>query len=139
MPGMERALSGVRSRERRPHGANSSRVSYGDTVQIKLTLRNIGDEPVTYSHGRPPYDFDLVVTTSGGELVWHRKCGKIQPLSLQYSTLEPGEEVEFVGEWEQVDNRGEPVPSAKYVVRGVLEMDGAEAFVTAPSELEVLR
>ncbi len=116
-----------------------SRVSYGDTVQIKLALRNDGDEPVTYSHGRPPYDFDLVVTTSGGELVWYWKCGKIWPDSLQDRTLEPGEEVEFVGEWEQVDNRGEPVPPATYLVRGVMEMGWPEAFVTAPMELEVLK
>ena len=116
-----------------------SQISYGDTVRIKLTLRTVGDAPVTYSHGRPPYDFDLVVSTSGGELVWYWKCGKIWPASLHYRTMEPGEEVEFTGDWEQVDNRGEPVPPGTYLVRGVLEMDGPEAFVTAPMELEVLR
>ena len=34
----------------------------------------------------------------------------------------PGDELEFVGEWELVDNRGEPVPPGTYVVRGVLAL-----------------
>ena len=49
--------------------------SYGETVQMKLKLRNVSDEPITfYLGGRPPHDF--VVSTPDGEQVWHWKCAK---------------------------------------------------------------
>ena len=91
-------------------------------MEIKLTLRNASDEPVSFVlGGRPPYDF--VVSTADGGQVWHWKCAKITLLPLDSKTLEPGEGLEFVGEWEQVDNRGEPVPPGTYLVRGVLNLE----------------
>ena len=72
---------------------------------MKLKLRNTSDEPVQFfTGGRPPHDF--VVTTSDGEEVWNWQCAKIILLPLDRKILEPGEELEFTGEWEQVDNRG---------------------------------
>ena len=113
-------------------------VSYGETVQMKLTLRNVSEEPVSFfTGGRPPHDF--VVSTPDGEQVWHWKCAKFILLPLDIKTLEPGEDVEFTGEWEQVDNRGEPVPAGTYLVRGVLDMDYPEKLVTVAYELEILR
>ena len=41
-------------------------------------------------------------------------------------TLEPGEELELVGQWEQVDNKRVPVPSGTYLTRGVLSMKPRE-------------
>ena len=84
-----------------------SQAPYGETVEMKLTLRNAGDEPVSFYLGGSPA-YDLVVSTTDGELVWHWMCAKFALESLGNETLEPGEELEFVGEWEQVDNRGEP-------------------------------
>ena len=113
-----------------------SQVPYGETVQMKLTLRNVSDEPVSFSlGGRPPFDF--VVSTADGEQVWHWKCAKITLLPLDSKTLEPGEELEFVGEWEQVDNRGEPVAPGVYLVRGVLSLDPPEKLATEAHELQV--
>ena len=110
---------------------------YGETVEMKLTLRNVGDGPVSFLlGGLPAYDF--VVSTPDGELVWHWMCAKITLLSLDPETLEPGEELEFVGKWEQIDNRGEPVPPGTYLVRGVLNLDPPEKLVTEAHELEVL-
>ena len=112
--------------------------SYGETVQMKLKLRNVSDDPITfYLGGRPPHDF--VVSTPGGEQVWHWMCAKFTLSILDIKTLEPGEEVEFTGEWEQVDNRGEPVPPGTYLVRGVLDMDYPEKLVTEAHELEILK
>ena len=54
-------------------------------------------------------------------------------------TLEPGEELELVGDWEQVDNKAEPVPAGTYLIRGALEMDHPERLVTLPHELRVLK
>ena len=53
-------------------------------------------------------------------------------------TLWPGGEAELIGEWEQVDNRGEPTPPGTYLVSGILEMNQPETLVTPPHELEVL-
>ena len=47
--------------------------------------------------------------------------------------------MELTGEWEQVDNRGEPVPPGTYLVRGVWNMEQPEILVTPPHELEILR
>ena len=112
--------------------------SYGETVQMKLRLRNVSDDPITFHlGGRPPHDF--VVSTPGGEQVWHWMCAKFTLSILEIKTLEPGEEVEFTGEWEQVDNRGEPVPPGTYLVRGVWDMEPPEKLVTEAHELEILR
>ena len=114
------------------------RVSYGETVRMKLTLRNASDEPVYFfTGGRPPHDF--VVSTLDGEQVWHWKCAKIIQQPLDSQTLEPGEEMEFTGEWEQVDNRGEAVPPGTYLARGVLDMDPPEKLVTEAREVVIIR
>ena len=116
---------------------------YGETVEIKLILRNVSDEPVRLVlGGRPPFDFE--VSTLGGEQVWHWKCGKIINQPMDGKTLEPGEELEFVGEWEQVDNRGEPVPPGTYLMRGVLNVGRPNAgpagvLITTAHALEVLK
>lgn len=114
------------------------RASYGETVSMKLTLRNVSDEPVDFlTGGRPPHDF--VVSTPDGEQVWHWKCAKVIQQPLDSQTLQPGEEMEFTGEWEQVDNRGEPVPPGTYFVRGVLEMEPPDMLVTEAREVEIIR
>ena len=66
-------------------------------------------------------------------------CAKFTQSILATKTLEPGEEVELTGEWEQVDNRGEPVPPGTYLVRGVGNMEPPEKLVTEAHELEILR
>ena len=115
-----------------------SHASYGETVQIKLTLRNVSDKPVSFLlGGRPPHDF--VVSTPDGEQVWHWKCAKVIEQPLDSKTLEPGEELELTGEWGQVDNRGEPVPPGTYLVNGLLNMEAPEMLVTPPHEFKVLR
>ena len=117
--------------------------SYGETVEIKPILRNVSDEPVRLVlGGRPPFDFE--VSTPGGEQVWHWKCGKIINQPLDGKTLEPGEELEFVGEWEQVDNRGEPVPPGTYLMRGALNVGRPNAgpagvLIMTAHALEVLK
>ena len=120
-----------------------SQASYGETVRMKLTLRNVSDEPVhLVLGGRPPFDFE--VSTPDGEQVWHWMCGKITNQPMDGKTLEPGEELEFVGEWEQVDNRGEPVPPGTYLMRGVLNVGRPNAgpagvLITTAHALEVLK
>ena len=113
-----------------------SKSPYGDTVSMKLKLRNTRHEPVQFSMGgRPAHDF--VITTADGEEVWNWQCAKIILFPLDRKILEPGEELEFTGEWEQVDNRGKPVPPGTYLIRGVLKMESPERLVTPPHKLRV--
>lgn len=110
----------------------------GEAMDMKLTLRNVSDEPVKLLlGGGPPYDF--VVSTPDGKQVWHWKCAMVINDVMDSETLYPGEDLEFVGKWEQVDNRGEPVPPGSYFIRGVLNLGPREVLVTSPHELEVLR
>ena len=116
----------------------ASTAPHGHTVLLKLKLRNTPDEPAQFfTGGRPPHDF--IITTADGEEVWNWLCARIRLLPLDGRTLRPGEELEFVGEWEQVDNRGEPVPAGDYLIRSVLEMESPERLVTAPHKLRVFQ
>ena len=120
-----------------------SQAPYGETVQMKLTLRNVSDGTVSFVlGGRPPYDFE--VSTPDGEQVWNWKCGQVIEEPLDGKTLEPGEELEFVGEWEQVDNRGEPVSPGVYLARGGLNLGPPNAgppgvVITTAQKVEVLK
>ena len=93
---------------------------YGETVSMTLKLKNGSYGPVRFATGGiPPHDF--VITNGSGEEVWNWKCGKFIVMPLNVASLQPGEELEFVGEWEQVNNRGEPVPAGTYFIRGGTE------------------
>lgn len=61
---------------------------------------------IFFAGGRPPHDF--VVSKPDGEQVWHWKCAKETQQQLDGQIIEPGELMEFTGEWEQVNRRGEP-------------------------------
>ena len=120
-----------------------SQVAYEETVSMKLTLRNVTDEPLELVLGGVPA-YDFVVTKSDGDGVWHWKCGRITQQVLDNRTLGPGEELEFIGDWEQVDNQGKPVPTGVYVVSGVVEVGPPNSgppgvVVTTAQEFEVLR
>ncbi len=111
---------------------------YGETVLMTLKLRNGSYWPVRFDTGGiPPHDF--VISNGGGEEVWNWKCGKVIAPPLNVTSLQPGEELEFVGEWEQVNNRGEPVPPGTYFIRGALNMEPPERLLTPPRKLQVLR
>ena len=116
----------------------ASQVAYGKTVHMKLTLRNISDEPAQfYMGGIPAHDF--AVATADGENIWRWQCGQIILAAMVGETLEPGEELELVGEWEQVDNKAEPVPAGTYLIKGILKMEHPEKLVTPSHELKVLK
>ena len=120
-----------------------TKVTYGETVPLKLTLQNVGDKPVAFLLGGNPYH-DFVITTPDGEGVWYWRCTRYSYDVLGGGNLEPGEEIEFVEEWQQVNIRGEPVPPGIYFVYGVLEtgeieVPRAESHVTIPHQLEILK
>ena len=81
---------------------------------------------------------------SAARLSTNRWMAKLEAKLWNPVTLEPGEELEFVGEWEQVDNRGEPVPPGVYLVRGGLNLGPPNAgppgvVITTAEKVEVLK
>ena len=112
---------------------------YGETIPMTLTLENASNEPVSFHTGVSPHNF--VITTPDGEQVWDWKCAKIFPDPLITETLDPGQTLEYTGEWEQVNNRGEPAPPGVYLVQGVFDLDYPEqlVMVTPPREVEIVR
>ena len=117
-------------------------VPYGDTVIMKQTIRNIGDEAVSFDLPGPYINF--VVETSDGQYVWDWSSGKAYFSDISFKNLEPSDEWVFIAEWEQVDKRGEPVPPGTYLVRGyLLTIDILQnkyvKYWTEALELEVLR
>ena len=118
--------------------------TYGKTVPLKLTLRNVGDKSVAFLLGGNPYH-DFVITTPDGKAVWYWGCAQYRFDVLGIGNLEPGEEKAFVEEWQQVNVSGEPVSPGIYLVHGVLETGAievlltSETHVTMPHRLEVLK
>ena len=116
----------------------ASTAPYGDTVFLKLKLRNTSYKPFRFfTAGRPAHDF--VITTADGEEVWNWQCARVREWPLFENTLLPGQKLEFVGEWEQVDSRGEPVSAGDYLTRGILDMESPERLVTPPHKLRVFQ
>ena len=115
---------------------SAPQVPYGETLSLKLVLRNSSEDTVRfYRGGRPSYNF--VVSKSDGTEVWHWLCAKFRHLPLDTETLEPGESLELIGEWEQVDNQGNSVPAGEYEVRGVLFLEPPERLVTSSYKVKV--
>ena len=107
----------------------SLEVMDGEKVEIRLMLRNVTDEAVTYSLGFFPSHI-FYVTTQLCEVVWNSATGRLLPIRIR--GLEPGEEELFVERWERVDNEGRPVPPGTYLIHATLDV-GAD--VVGPNEL----
>ncbi|MCI0440085.1 MAG: BsuPI-related putative proteinase inhibitor [Chloroflexi bacterium] len=95
-----------------------TQVAYGETVPMKLTVKNVGSETITLGlgdEGRASANF--IVSKSDGKEIWNWLCGKFFHDSLAIRPLKPGEEIQFTGEWEQVDWDSGSIPPGTYTVR----------------------
>ena len=81
---------------------HSLEVVSGETVRMRLTLRNVTDEPLNLNLGYIPFH-NFIVTKPNCEIVW--TWADMVLLPLVYETLQPGEEREFTGEWKRVDDQ----------------------------------
>lgn len=109
---------------------------YGETVDLKLIIRNRTPEPAHIYGGTNSFGF--VVTNERGENVWFWECGKIYTLELQSQRITPDRPLEFTGRWEQIDIKGNPVPPGDYEIRGTFGMEHPERLVTDPVAIEIL-
>lgn len=99
----------------------TSEVQAGETVPLKLKVKNTGKCTFKLSlGGRPAYDF--IVTKLDGTEVWRWLHGLPIRLAIEERFLQSGEELEFAADWNQQDNDGNPVPPGTYFVQGVLRV-----------------
>ena len=112
------------------------RARYGETVDLKLIIRNQTSEPAHIYGGYNSLHF--VISNESEENVWHWQCGKVYTLALRSQRVSPDQPLEFTGDWEQIDTEGYPVPPGVYHIRGALDMDYPERLVTDPITIEIL-
>jgi len=101
-----------------------SQASYGETVQFKLTVKNVSDRTVEMMLGDIkergyPGSRKFLVFKPNGEPIW--MSGGFVFLVDSGVSLAPGEELEFRIEWEQVDYLSNDVPPGAHLVYGVFE------------------
>jgi intracellular proteinase inhibitor BsuPI len=109
-------------------------VEAGQKVNLKLIWRNLTDQPVTLTlGGRPAYDF--VVTADDGKEIWRWLEGQAVQEILELKTVDPGQKLEFILEWQQVDQAGTPLPPGNYRVQGILNLDPPDVLKTKPKPL----
>lgn len=108
-----------------------SEVQVGKPIPLKIRVKNTSNRPIELSLG----GYDFVVTNQDSMEIWRWLHGKFRQLSIEFRTLNSGEELEYTAEWQQVDNEGEPVPPGTYWVKGVLNLDHPVKLETAPKQL----
>lgn len=130
-----------------------SEVRAGETVPLKLKIKNTSNRLIILGHARPAYDF--LVTKPDGTWVW-RWAPVILDILLG-TLLNPREELEFTAEWDQrelkvdfesgsIPEKGDPVPPGTYWVQGIFNGNiyekmyegGAEYLKTKPKRLIIL-
>jgi Intracellular proteinase inhibitor len=112
-------------------------VPLGDSVSFKVRLRNLGEKPaVVYLRGRE-ITFDVVVTRTNGDTVWHRLRGEPVQAIVQVRQLASHEELQLQDLWDQRDGRGRPVRPGDYLVQGMLFTDQPTPLMTPKEALRI--
>ena len=109
---------------------------YGETVDLKLVIRNRTSEPARIYGGTN--SFGYVASNEKGENIWYWECGRVYTAELQSQMVSPDKPLEYTGHWEQIDIKGNPVPPGIYKITGTFGMDYPERLVTGPITLEIL-
>lgn len=95
-------------------------VRAGHRVRFTLTLSNDASGPIDfYLRGRE-IAFDVVVTSSDGQVVWRRLQGEIIAAIVQVRSLAAGETLALHAQWDQRSNEGTHVAPSDYSVRAFL-------------------
>jgi len=109
-------------------------VEAGQTINLKLIWRNLTDKPVELTlGGRPAYDF--VVTTSEGKEIWRWLAGQTVQDILEIKTVDTGQKLEFMLEWQPVDQAGAALAPGHYLAHGILNLEPPAALKTKPKPL----
>jgi Intracellular proteinase inhibitor len=111
-------------------------VEAGQTVNLKLIWRNLTGQPVELTlGGRPAYDF--VVTSYEGKEMSRWLAGQAVQDILEIKTVAPGQKLEFMLEWQPLDQAGTALPPGDYLVHGILNLEPPAVLKTKPKPLIV--
>lgn len=101
------------------------RIRAGDAVRFTLRVRNPTPRKLDlYLQGRTA-TFDVVVTRAEGDTIWRRLEGEIIPAIVHLRALDPGEQFEVSGRWDQRGRDGRLVIPGRYIARALLLVEGA--------------
>jgi hypothetical protein len=113
-------------------------VPAGKPVQIRLRVQNLTERSIDlYLRGRTT-TFDVVVSRSGGEIVWQRLEDEIIPAIVHLRTLAPAERFELVAVWDQLTKQGKRVEPGDYTARALLLTEG-EPLETPSTPFRIAR
>jgi hypothetical protein len=87
---------------------------FGSNVDIKLTFKN-SDSEVVIIDQYPPQIFISSSVTPGGQSI-----GRSFPAGTQQLRMQPGESKEYILNWDQKNDNGQPVSYGLYVVGMIL-------------------
>ncbi len=111
------------------YAASIARSNYaiGEAIELTLTVRNSGGEPlaITFSSGQR---YDLLVRRPRGDEIWRWSHDKAFIQVLQTVTLKAGETISFRVAWDQRDLQGRRVDPGTYEVVAIFfgRLEGAE-------------
>jgi len=89
-------------------------VSIGETVQVNLTLTNLGAQPVTLTFPSSKI-FDLKVVDSSGKVVYKWSQDKAFLTVITQIVLKPGESMSRILTWKCELSEGD------YIITGIVE------------------
>jgi Intracellular proteinase inhibitor len=111
----------------------------GQVVQMKMTIRNLGAEPITLRFNTSQrYDF-VVRRVPDGAVVWQWSFNRYFLLSLGAETLAPGESREVIEVWNQQTNAGQPVPTGTYRLEGIVTSSDPAPLLSNPTFIQIGR
>jgi copper amine oxidase-like protein/intracellular proteinase inhibitor BsuPI len=115
----------------------SAFVRYGETVPVRLVLRNIGSRQIKLPlRSHQPFEVRVL---KGETVIWNwarATTSAPEPLSL---TLEPGREVTFQTNWRLVNNKGRRVPPGVYTIQAFVTAAPLRQWLNSEQEIEVDR
>lgn len=94
--------------------------SLGQAVPLILTVKNISGRKKTFTFSSAQ-NYDFLVRSAGGKLIWQWSKDKFFAQVLQDVTLEPKEGLRFEEEWSQKDQSGNLVKKGRYRIMGTLK------------------
>jgi hypothetical protein len=112
------------------------KIKLGTTVPLILRVKNISNKVIKlereYLKGYPLSHSFRVTTLDGNEIwYWEQPESNLQ-FRLYGKDLLPGETDLITGDWQQVDNAGNPVPPGNYLIEGTVS-----GFKTCPMTLNI--
>jgi len=120
------------------NGKPLKEVVQGIPVRLVLEVKNLSDEPVTFtfSSGKQ-YDFD--VHDADNQLVWRWSHDKVFTQAFSELKLGPKEQVKFTPIWDQKDNEGRQVPPGSYRVTGMMTSIGGGGMAEPRSKTILIK